>query len=88
MAFTDTRTISAPGKVSRKSSLTEVGIQHRRGQPHTHICLEASPVGWNMTSPLPVLLPRSILLPPSHYTESRCVSNRVFFLIFLLKKKS
>jgi len=61
-----TYAIAALGKVRRESSLAQVGIEHTHGQRRTHMYLEASPAEWNMTSPLPVLLPSSILLPPSH----------------------
>jgi len=32
-----TYAIAAHGKVRRKSSLAQVGIEHTRGQPHTHV---------------------------------------------------
>jgi len=81
-----TYAIAALGKVRGKSSLAQVGIEHASGQPHTHICVEASPAQWNMTCLLSVLLPSRILLPPSHYTESRRVSKTLFFLFSYFKK--
>jgi len=74
-----TYAIAAPGKVRRHSSLAQVGIEHTRGQPHKANMPGSESSRMERDLPLPVLLPSSILLPPSHYSEESARFNSFFY---------